>query len=92
VNFSTNGKMLKSSGRRYSSSSESQAEIEGEDDDGENELPSSASSRCSSEPILSFGTRWDFWKYDLKLQYFETYAKSCSDIKTSSSLGIAART
>lgn len=57
--------MLKSSGRRYSSSSESQAEVEDVGDDeehGENAEPSSTSSRWSSEPILSLGTRWDRWK------------------------------
>jgi len=66
--------MLKSSGRRYSSSSESQAD--GVADVGENGLDSSASSRWSSDPILSLGTRWDFWKYDRKLQYFDTYASN----------------
>jgi hypothetical protein len=65
---------------------------EEDDDDGENGLLSSTSRRWSSEPILSLGTRWDRWKYDRRLQYFETYARSWSDIKTSSSLGIAART
>lgn len=57
--------MLKSSGRRYSSSSESQAEVEDVGDDeehGENAEPSSTSSKWSSEPILSLGTRWDRWK------------------------------
>lgn len=90
--------MLKSSGRRYSSSSESQADMFEVDDVGEHvEEPgengdSSRSRRCNSEPIFNFGTRWDFWKYDLRLQYFETYAKSWRDIRTSSSLGIAAST
>jgi len=89
--------MLKSSGRRYSSSSESQADawvvVLGEDEDElEDKDDSSRSRRWSSEPIFSFGTRWDFWKYDRRLQYFETYAKSWRDMRTSSSLGIAART
>lgn len=87
--------MLKSSGRRYSSSSESQAETEevGEDDEvGEKGFVSSTSRRWSSEPILSLGTKCDFWKYERKLQYFETYARSWRDINTSSSRGIAART
>lgn len=90
--------MLKSSGRRYSSSSESQADVECECDDvGEEELlgekgDSSMSRRCNSDPILSLGTRWERWKYDRRLQYFETYAKSCRDMRTSSSLGIAAKT
>lgn len=91
--------MLKSSGRRYSSSSESQADVECECDDvgEEDELlgekgDSSMSRRCSSESILSFGTKWERWKYDRRLQYFETYARSWSDMRTSSSLGIAART
>jgi len=90
--------MLKSSGRRYSSSSESQAdacdveEVGEEVDDPREKDDSSTSSRWSSDPIFNFGTRWDFWKYDRRLQYFETYAKSCRDMRTSSSLGIAART
>ena len=87
---------MKSSGRRYSSSSESQADVEC-DEVGEDELlcekgDSSMSRRCSSEPILSLGTRWDRWKYERRLQYFETYARSWRDMRTSSSLGIAART
>ena len=49
--------MLKSSGRRYSSSSESQADDDEQDEDGENGLASSTSRRWSSEPILSFGTK-----------------------------------
>lgn len=61
-------------------------ELLGEKDD------SSMSRRCSSEPILSFGTRWERWKYERRLQYFETYANSWRDMRTSSSLGIAART
>lgn len=58
--------MLKSSGSRYSSSSESQAEVDCDwDDDGEeDELfgekeDSSMSRRCNSEPILSLGTKWE---------------------------------
>jgi hypothetical protein len=68
VNFSTKGKILKSSGSKYSSSSESQADAfeeedvgEDVDDPGENDA-SSRSSRWSSDPIFSFGTRCDFWK------------------------------
>lgn len=68
--------MLKSSGRRYSSSSESQAECdvvgEEDEDEGEKGWASSRSRRCSSDPILSFGTRCDRWKYERRLQYFET--------------------
>jgi hypothetical protein len=57
--------MLKSSGRRYSSSSESQADAwevdvgEDEDEPGEKD-DSSRSSRWSSDPIFNFGTRCDF--------------------------------
>ncbi len=64
----------------------------GEDDEGEYGLLSSISRRCSSEPILSLGTRCDFWKYERRLQYLETYASSCKDMRTSSSRGMAART
>ncbi len=73
MNFSTSGKMLKSSGRRYSSSSHSAGEaVAGEEqqdeeaeETGENrleddEMDSSISRRWSSDPILSLGTRYDF--------------------------------
>lgn len=63
--------MLKSSGSRYSSSSESQAEAWQVEDVGDVE-DSSRSRRCSSGPIFNFGTRCDHWKYERRLQYFET--------------------